>query len=193
MRLSEYLEQRTRNGKYVKALTHAEASLCGVPWPLRSGWPQEFADLEVDADAMHAAVAERRRKKAERKKHHEVLSAVPKKERKHLRKKLKQDRKQNNQLSRRKVYAATDGFLCSYEWRVIRMKVLIRDGRKCACCGATPDDGLKMHVDHIKPRKTHPELALDLNNLQVLCEVCNHGKGNWDSTDWRRREAVNDG
>lgn len=86
-----------------------------------------------------------------------------------------------------------DAFLDSYEWRRVRMKVLQRDGRKCACCGATPDDGVKMHVDHIKPRKTHPSLALDMNNLQVLCEVCNHGKGNWDSTDWRRKEAVNDG
>lgn len=53
------------------------------------------------------------------------------------------------------------------------------------CCGATREDGVQIQVDHIKPRKTHPELALDINNLQVLCEVCNHGKGNWDQTDWR--------
>lgn len=86
----------------------------------------------------------------------------------------------------------SDAFLASYEWRVARMKVLKRDGARCVCCGATPDDGLKMHVDHIKPRKTHPELALDLDNLQVLCEVCNHGKGNWDSTDWRKKPAAND-
>ena len=92
----------------------------------------------------------------------------------------------------RKVYENTDAFLASYEWRVVRMKALKRDGARCACCGSTPSDGVKMHVDHIKPRKTHPELALDLANLQVLCEVCNHGKGNWDSTDWRRKPAAND-
>jgi 5-methylcytosine-specific restriction endonuclease McrA len=60
-------------------------------------------------------------------------------------------------------------------------------------CGATPEDGLKMHVDHIKPRKHYPHLALEHSNLQVLCEVCNHGKGNWDQTDWRKeRPAANE-
>lgn len=78
-----------------------------------------------------------------------------------------------------------DHFLASYEWRKIRMEVLIRDGAKCACCGATSKSGRTMHVDHIKPRQAHPELALTLANLQVLCDVCNYGKGNWDQTDWR--------
>ena len=89
-------------------------------------------------------------------------------------------------------FAATDAFLESYEWRRVRMVVLKRDGARCACCGATPADGLRMHVDHIKPRRKFPELALDPRNLQVLCEVCNHGKGNWDQTDWRACEPAND-
>jgi hypothetical protein len=84
-----------------------------------------------------------------------------------------------------------DAFLESYEWRRVRMIVLKRDGARCSCCGATPADGLRMHVDHIKPRKTHPELALNTANLQVLCEICNHGKGNWDTTDWRPRLVIN--
>jgi hypothetical protein len=86
----------------------------------------------------------------------------------------------------------TDAFLESYEWRRVRMVVLKRDGARCGCCGATPADGVRMHVDHIKPRKKFPELSLDTNNLQVLCEVCNHGKGNWDQTDWRGGDAAND-
>lgn len=80
---------------------------------------------------------------------------------------------------------AGDSFLASYEWRRVRMLVLKRDSAKCACCGATPADGVRMNVDHIKPRKLFPQLALDPSNLQVLCEICNHGKGNWDCTDWR--------
>ena len=86
----------------------------------------------------------------------------------------------------------SDAFLLSYEWRRVRMEVLKRDGASCLCCGATPKDGVKMHVDHIKPRRKFPELALNKDNLQVLCEVCNHGKGNWDQTDWRKSEPAND-
>lgn len=78
-----------------------------------------------------------------------------------------------------------DAFLSSYEWRRIRLVVLKRDGRRCACCGASPETGAVMHVDHIKPRKLFPHLALDPDNLQVLCAACNHGKGNWDMTDFR--------
>lgn len=80
---------------------------------------------------------------------------------------------------------AKNSFLFSYEWRKLRMQALKKYGAKCQCCGATPETGAVMNVDHIKPRKTNPELALDINNLQVLCHECNHGKGNWDTTDWR--------
>lgn len=80
---------------------------------------------------------------------------------------------------------SSDAFLLSFAWRKLRMEALIKHGRRCACCGATPMTGAVMNVDHIKPRKLFPELALDINNLQVLCHECNHGKGNWDQTDWR--------
>lgn len=109
--------------------------------------------------------------------------------------KLKQ--KQNkyaNQLSQefkqtkvRGIHTASDAFLMTYEWRKVRMEALKKYGARCQCCGATPAHGAVMNVDHIKPRKLYPHLALDLNNLQVLCHDCNHGKGNWDMTDWRER------
>jgi len=82
-------------------------------------------------------------------------------------------------------FAQTNDFLQSFEWRQIRLQALIKYGRKCQCCGATPESGAIMNVDHIKPRKTHPELALTLNNLQILCHECNHGKGNWSQADFR--------
>lgn len=76
-------------------------------------------------------------------------------------------------------------FLLSFEWRRVRMEALKKYGPRCMCCGASPATGAVMNVDHIKPRKHFPHLALDINNLQILCEQCNHGKGNWDRTDWR--------
>jgi len=93
----------------------------------------------------------------------------------------------NKRKKKKIVKPQGESFLLSYEWRVTRMKVLVRDGARCACCGSTAKDGVRMNVDHIKPRKTHPELALNMSNLQVLCEVCNHGKSNWDTTDWRKQ------
>ena len=93
-------------------------------------------------------------------------------------------RKKKQQKAR--SFRGSDKFLMSYEWRAMRMFVIERDGRRCRCCGATPGDGMtRINVDHIKSRRDHPELALDPNNLQVLCSVCNHGKGNWSQTDWR--------
>lgn len=89
--------------------------------------------------------------------------------------------------------AASASFLDTYEWRRIRMQALKKHGARCMCCGASPATGAVMNVDHIRPRRLFPELALDINNLQVLCHECNHGKGNWDMTDWRVAERVCDG
>jgi len=85
----------------------------------------------------------------------------------------------------RGIDVKSDAFLSTYEWRKVRMMALKKYGPRCQCCGATPADGAVMNVDHIKPRKLFPDLALDVANLQILCHDCNHGKGNWDKTDWR--------
>ena len=77
-------------------------------------------------------------------------------------------------------------FYQSFAWRKLRLMCIKRDRQECACCGATRSDGVKMNVDHIKPLRFFWHLRLDINNLQILCEVCNHGKGNWDHTDWRQ-------
>ncbi len=81
--------------------------------------------------------------------------------------------------------ASRDGFYSSPEWKRTRYKVLVRDGGRCLCCGVRSEDGARLNVDHIKPRRLFPELSLVLDNLQTLCSSCNEGKGNWDSTDWR--------
>lgn len=76
-------------------------------------------------------------------------------------------------------------FLETYAWRRCRYEALKKHGARCQCCGRGATEGVALHVDHIKPRRKYPDLALDVNNLQVLCSECNHGKGNWDTTDWR--------
>lgn len=83
-----------------------------------------------------------------------------------------------------KTTSNPDNFFRTMEWRQVRYLAL-RNSGGCNCCGARAKDGVVLHVDHIKPRKDYPELALSLDNLQVLCEDCNVGKGSWDQTDWR--------
>lgn len=76
-------------------------------------------------------------------------------------------------------------FYLSKEWKELRYKVLVAHGGRCMACGMTAKDGVKIHVDHIKPRSRWPELELEPSNLQILCEPCNIGKLNYDATDWR--------
>ena len=73
-------------------------------------------------------------------------------------------------------------FYRTREWRDVRYKALVRFGKKCQACGETSG---YIHVDHILPRSKHPDRELDIENLQVLCEACNIGKSNTDTTDWR--------
>jgi 5-methylcytosine-specific restriction endonuclease McrA len=82
-----------------------------------------------------------------------------------------------------------EDFYTSWEWTTLRYKVLLKYGPKCMCCGASRADGAVIHVDHIKPRKKYPDLALDFNNMQVLCAACNKGKGAWDETDHRPKRG----
>jgi len=162
------LEHRTSNGGW----NSSQLAALGVEWPPQRGWINRLVERELSQEQIKTFIRlglDHRSKKAERR-------ASAKKER-------------SNRKAARKATVTReipDAFLQSYEWRRVRMVVLKRDGAKCRCCGATPIDGRVMNVDHIKPRKHFPQLALDLNNLQVLCDVCNHGKGNWDETDWRQ-------
>lgn len=76
-------------------------------------------------------------------------------------------------------------FYESDAWRDVRYRALKACGRRCLVCGRGPQNGAVLHVDHIKPRSLFPELELDIDNLQVLCEDCNLGKSNRDEIDWR--------
>lgn len=58
----------------------------------------------------------------------------------------------------------------------VRAQIMRRDGYRCRMCGATTDDGAKLHVDHIEPVSRGGTSTS--SNLQTLCETCNLGKGN---------------
>ncbi len=102
------------------------------------------------------------------------------------------DRREAARIAKRQIdrVNGTDAFISSEAWRKLRYRALALHGNKCQCCGASPETGTSLHVDHIKPRWKYPELALDLKNLQVLCADCNMGKGGWDETDWRKRSGA---
>lgn len=93
---------------------------------------------------------------------------------------------------RAEVPEAADSFYRSYKWRRLRVDTLEANRERygmlaCECCGMMGEGAF--HVDHIYPRSSHPEIALDPANLQVLCEACNIGKGTAYTTNWRGGEG----
>ena len=90
---------------------------------------------------------------------------------------MKKYQKEANEIAE-KLRFSSPSFLDSPEWKARRKKAVMAYGRECMKCGTTPKDPRKTHVDHVKPRKTHPGLSLDFDNLQILCCVCNKRKGN---------------
>jgi len=207
MKVLEYLQQKYK-GDSPTVLTNAEAKIFGIPIPLQKGWLAQYGGTEISspmADALKAeAISRYQRGRRFSQQALDAIgvsaleyAAIPIKQRteKQIRraaKKAAQAAERMKPLARpaAEVDPMARDFLSSYEWRAVRMQALRKYGARCQCCGASPETGAVMNVDHIKPRKIFPELALDVNNLQVLCHECNHGKGNWDMTDWRKTARI---
>ena len=94
--------------------------------------------------------------------------------------------KKDNEIAE-KLRTRSKSFLQTLEWKKLRKEVIEKYGRQCMKCKSTPKNPKNTHVDHIKCRKHFPELALDFNNLQVLCCKCNKFKGNKHSEDYRKK------
>ena len=74
-------------------------------------------------------------------------------------------------------FIASSAFLRTPEWRRLRHDALRNSDGRRKLCGWEKHDWVRLHVDHLKPRRTHPHLALDVKNLEVLDDACNEGKG----------------
>lgn len=206
---SEWLEKyKTPNGGFL----YQQVTAIGVNWPLVSGWKTRVIGKVISEEQRQVfeagSVSKTQAKKAAR----ELLGLRPRFTKAERRAEAqliksctvkKESTRQlafaSNKIARSikpdpvtasGVNVASDAFLSTFEWRKVRMMALKKYGPVCQCCGATPATGAIMNVDHIKPRKLFPQLALDVNNLQILCHECNHGKGNWDMTDWRKSEIA---
>jgi hypothetical protein len=54
-------------------------------------------------------------------------------------------------------------FLDAYEWAQVRYQILLKyRDRPCMACGRGPKQGVRLNIDHMKPRRIHPHLALSV-------------------------------
>jgi 5-methylcytosine-specific restriction endonuclease McrA len=207
MNLTDYFSYRVQNAVRAKigsaSITHPEAKLLGIPFPLQKGWKKRYGEMNIPfALALQAkgarADVKKHKTKAQKRADKALQSsfsrskgvAQPRPVMKNHQHQPTQASVQNFIQKHSTVNPLSDDFLHTFEWNAVRMMALKRYGVVCQCCGASPSTGAVMNVDHIKPRKIFPNLALEVDNLQVLCNDCNKGKGNWDMTDWRRVAAT---
>lgn len=166
MKIKEYLQAKYGVSKPTTMLS-CEARAFGIPYPLPNKWLVKFGDIEITID-----VAKRLRELLERSKKDSAPWGIKVLDKAWI-------------VLKTTPAANSQGFLDSKEWKRLRLQALKKHGSRCQCCGDGPHNGAMLNVDHIKPRSLFPELALHLDNLQVLCGLCNEGKGNWDMTDFR--------
>lgn len=148
----------------LKTITKARAKEMGLPWPLPRGWQVVAAGL-IALDQLPSYKAAASQKFASK------APKAPKAE--------KREPKGRTQPK--------DPFYSSWEWKKARYEALARFQHRCQCCGWQPGDTERGYlvVDHIKSRRKHPELSLSQDNLQVLCNDCNMGKGSIYEDDFR--------
>ena len=80
----------------------------------------------------------------------------------------------NQQFCNAECRNSIDEFICPESKTNARFVILARDNFKCAYCGATPDDGIKLEVDHIYPKSAGG--GDEFINLITACEKCNGQK-----------------
>lgn len=66
--------------------------------------------------------------------------------------------------------------------------ILKRDNYKCVICGKGKDDGVELHVDHIKPKDFGGEATIE--NGQTLCSQHNFMKKNLKQTETGKKMFI---
>ncbi len=169
MNITEYL-----NAKYkcwATTMLSCEAKAFGIPYPLPSGWLLKYGDIEITHDT-----ANRLKHYLQNSKKVSAIDGLKVLDQAWLELKLIPD-------------VSSPEFLNSKSWKRLRYKALKLHGMCCQCCGARPSSGATLNVDHIFPRLLFPQLALQIDNLQVLCSDCNEGKANWDMTNFKEKSS----
>ena len=67
-------------------------------------------------------------------------------------------------------------------------EILKRDGYKCVICGLGRENGLDLHIDHIKPRSLGGQGTVE--NGQVLCAPHNFMKKNLSQTETGKKSFI---
>lgn len=174
----------------------------GQIWTCRQSWKSALVGMNIGDDqwAGFVALGKKKRKRAKAKQIVNAMSTPDgwewKPEAKDMpaakfKGKLSKNRGKNKAKRQIVSKSADSDFYESREWWTLRARVIASYKAMCMMCGRNPvEDGIKLHVDHIKPRSKYPELSLDFNNMQLLCHECNIGKGNKDDTDWRPKDKI---
>src|SRR5262245_27419217 len=91
------------------------------------------------------------------------------------------------------AWVRSDLFLHSNAWKIERLRAIERADYRCETPGCKVRHGL--HAHHVLPRHSHPHLALDQLNLEVLCPECHarrHGWGRRLPAHWVSLRPAND-
>ncbi|MBO4794300.1 MAG: HNH endonuclease [Deltaproteobacteria bacterium] len=91
-----------------------------------------------------------------------------------------------------------DPFYTHGPWLILRRQALIRDHYLCQKCLRRVDMGLQLRpraatmVHHIVPRSLRPDLELNLDNLESLCDACHNEEHPERGFKRERKEALSD-
>lgn len=84
----------------------------------------------------------------------------------------------------RMVRRHTGGARDTYAWRKLSQACISRDGYACQECGATREQGARLHAHHVVSRRIGGPDALE--NLITVCDRCHPRL----EAEQRRREAT---